>query len=171
MPKSEFWQRSSPHFSNLAKNSPKLLKIGGKVAKICSIFWRKITTSGHSDGLLWSSCKTSHNTTMHARHFLSSGRPNLGPNRSVQKAHRPNLFGWSFSVDSARFGRMVRSTPLMQALLRDICYLRAAPRQLGHATPIHIRDCQGFFIYCHLRFLSDRRGNVFFSPIFLWFSL
>ena len=48
MPKSEFWQRSSPHFSNEAKNSPKLLKIGGKVAKICIIFWRKIATSGHS---------------------------------------------------------------------------------------------------------------------------
>ena len=26
----------------LVKNSPKLLKIGGKVAKLSSIFWRKI---------------------------------------------------------------------------------------------------------------------------------
>ena len=48
MPKSEFWQRSSPYFGNLAKNSPKLLQIGGKVAKICSFFWQKIATSGHS---------------------------------------------------------------------------------------------------------------------------
>ena len=48
MSKSEFWHRSSSHFSNLTKNSPKLLQIGGTVAKICSIFWRKIATSGHS---------------------------------------------------------------------------------------------------------------------------
>ena len=48
MPRSEFWQRNSPHFSNLAKNSPKLLQIAGKVAKMCSIFWRKIATSGNS---------------------------------------------------------------------------------------------------------------------------
>ena len=41
MPKSEFWQRNSPHFSSLTKNNPKLLQIGGKVAKICSIFWQK----------------------------------------------------------------------------------------------------------------------------------
>ena len=32
----------------MAKNSPKLLRIGRKVAKFCSIFWRKIATSGHS---------------------------------------------------------------------------------------------------------------------------
>ena len=49
MPKSEFWQRDSPYFSNLAKNSPKLWQIGGKVAKMCSIFWRKIANSGNSD--------------------------------------------------------------------------------------------------------------------------
>ena len=50
MPKSEFWQRNSPHFSNLlAKNSPKLLQIGGKVANICSIFWRKMGNSDHSE--------------------------------------------------------------------------------------------------------------------------
>ena len=43
MPKSEFWQRNSPYFS------PKLLQIfGGKIAKFCNIFWRKIATSGHS---------------------------------------------------------------------------------------------------------------------------
>ena len=48
MPKSKFWQRNSPYFCNLAKNGPKLLQIGGKVAKICRIFWRKIATSGHS---------------------------------------------------------------------------------------------------------------------------
>ena len=48
MPKSEFWLMSSPHFSNLAKNSPKPLQIVGKVAIICSILWWKIATSGHS---------------------------------------------------------------------------------------------------------------------------
>ena len=48
MPKSQFWQRNSPHLRNLAKKSPKRLQIGVKVAKICSIFWRKIATSGHS---------------------------------------------------------------------------------------------------------------------------
>ena len=47
MTKTEFWQRNSPHLSNLAKNIPKLLQIGGKRAKNCSIFWRKIATSGN----------------------------------------------------------------------------------------------------------------------------
>ena len=56
MPKSEFWQWNSPPLSNLAKNSPKLLHIGGKVAKICNIFWQKIATSGHSAN--WESSST-----------------------------------------------------------------------------------------------------------------
>ena len=37
-PKSEFWQMNSPHFRNLAKNSPKLLQIGGKVAILVATF-------------------------------------------------------------------------------------------------------------------------------------
>ena len=41
MPKSEFWQKNSPHFSNLVKNSPKLLQMGGKIAKNCSLFLAK----------------------------------------------------------------------------------------------------------------------------------
>ena len=39
---------SSLCLSNLEENITKLLQIGQKVAKICSIFWRKISTSGHS---------------------------------------------------------------------------------------------------------------------------
>lgn len=49
MPKSEFRQKNSLNFSYLTENSPKDLKFGGKVAQNCGYFWRKISTSGHSD--------------------------------------------------------------------------------------------------------------------------
>ena len=40
----------SLNLTNLAENNPNFLYIGGKVAQNCSIFGKKIASTGHSEG-------------------------------------------------------------------------------------------------------------------------